>query len=76
MRDLAQSRLRRNTQQSLRYLRLVFNDFFVLALVFIAGAVMFWYAQALKSMPVGRWSYRPLVSASLWLPVLTGHVVT
>lgn len=76
MRDLAQSRLRRNTQQSLRYLRLVFNDFFVLALVFIAGAVMFWYAQALKSMPVGRWYYRPLLIAILWLPFLTGHLVT
>lgn len=76
MRELAQSRLRRNTQQSLRYLRLVFNDFFVLALVFIAGAVMFWYAQALKTMPAGRWYYRPLLLVILWLPFLTGRLVT
>lgn len=76
MRELASSRLRRNIQQSLRYLRLVFNDFFVLALIFIAGAVMFWYAQALKGMPAGQWCYRPLLIVIFWLPFLTGHLVT
>lgn len=76
MRELASSRLRRNSQQSLRYLRLVFNDFFVLALVFIAGAVMFWYAQTLKTLPAGQWYYRPLLIVIFWLPFLTGHLVT
>lgn len=76
MRELASSRLRRNSQQSLRYLRLVFNDFFVLALIFIAGAVMFWYVQALKGMPAGQWYYRPLLIVIFWLPFLTGHLVT
>lgn len=76
MRELASSRLRRNSQLSLRYLRLVFNDFFVLALIFIAGAVMFWYAQALKGMPAGQWYYRPLLIVIFWLPFLTGHLVT
>lgn len=76
MRELASSRLRRNSQLSLRYLRLVFNDFFVLALIFIAGAVMFWYAQALKGMPAGQWYYRPLLIVIFWLSFLTGHLVT
>ena len=52
MRELAKKRLQGNFQQSAKYLALVFNDFFVLALIFIFGAVMFWYAQVMKVLPV------------------------
>jgi len=67
MRDLAKRRLQENLRQSLKYLVLVFNDFFILALIFLFGALMFWYAQAMKTMPENLWYYRPLVGILLWL---------
>ena len=76
MRDLAKRRLQENLRQSLKYLVLVFNDFFILALIFIFGALMFWYAQAMKTMPENLWYYRPLVGILLWLPLLIGKLVT
>ncbi len=76
MRELAQKRLRKNLQQSLKYLVLVFNDFFILALIFLFGALMFWYAQSMKKMPTGLWFYRPLVGVIIWLPLISGKLVT
>lgn len=76
MRNLARKRLQTNLQHSLKYLVLVFNDFFILALIFLFGALMFWYAQSMKKMPVGLWFYRPLVGIILWLTLLTGKLVT
>ncbi|MCT6891888.1 MAG: ABC transporter permease, partial [Lactobacillus sp.] len=76
MRDLAKRRLQENLRQSLKYLVLVFNDFFILALIFLFGALMFWYAQAMKTMPENLWYYRPLVGILLWLPLLIGKLVT
>ncbi|WEV36449.1 ABC transporter permease [Lactobacillus sp. ESL0677] len=76
MRRLAQIRLQSNLRQSLKYLMLVFNDFFILALIFLFGALMYWYAQSMKTIPQGLWFYRPLVAALLWLPLLTGNLVT
>ena len=76
MRNLAKKRLQENLRQSLKYLVLVFNDFFILALIFLFGALMFWYAQAMKTMPESLWYYRPLVGILLWLPLLIGKLVT
>lgn len=76
MDKLAKARLRANLKQSLQYLSLVFNDFFVLALLFLVGAVMFWYAQSLKQLPTGKWYYPLLAVLLLWLPSLTGRLVT
>ena len=76
MRDLAKKRLNENLKQSVKYLTLVFNDFFILALIFLFGALMFWYAQAMKVIPNNLWFYKPLVGFLLWLPLLTGHLVT
>lgn len=76
MHDLAKERLNKNFKQSVKYLTLVFNDFFILALIFLFGALMFWYAQSLKTMPRNLWFYRPLIGLLIWLPLLTGHLVT
>lgn len=76
MDKLAKARLRANLKQSLQYLSLVFNDFFVLALLFLVGAVMFWYVQSLKQLPTGKWYYPLLAALLLWLPSLTGRLVT
>ncbi|EEJ72775.1 ABC transporter permease [Lactobacillus ultunensis] len=76
MRELAKKRLNENLKQSIKYLTLVFNDFFILALIFLVGALMFWYAEAMKTMPSNLWFYKPLVGFILWLPLLTGRLVT
>lgn len=76
MNNIARKRLSENFKQSVKYLTLVFNDFFILALIFLFGALMFWYAQAMKTMPGNLWFYKPLVGLILWLPLLTGHLVT
>lgn len=55
---------------------LVFNDFFIIALIFMFGALMFWYAQSMKTMPANLWFYKSIVGAILWLPLLAGHLVT
>lgn len=76
MNELAKKRLSINFKQSLKYLMLVFNDFFIIALIFMFGALMFWYAQSMKTMPANLWFYEPIVGAVLWLPLLVGHLVT
>lgn len=76
MRELAKKRLNENLKQSVKYLTLVFNDFFILALIFLFGALMFWYAEAMKTMPSNLWFYKPLVGLILWLPLLSGKLVT
>lgn len=76
MNKIAKERLNKNLRQSIKYLTLVFNDFFILALIFLFGALMFWYAQAMKTMPANLWFYKPLLGVLLWLPLLTGHLVT
>ncbi|TSO26617.1 ABC transporter permease [Lactobacillus sp. LL6] len=76
MNNIAKRRLNENFKQSVKYLTLVFNDFFILALIFLFGALMFWYAQSMKTMPSNLWFYKPLVGILLWVPLLTGHLVT
>lgn len=76
MNKLAKQRLSQNFKRSLKYLTLVFNDFFILALIFLFGALMFWYAKTLKTMPNNLWFYKPLTAFVLWLPFLAGRLVT
>ncbi|RMC39157.1 ABC transporter permease [Lactobacillus sp. ESL0236] len=76
MQDLAKNRLQKNLQQSLKYLTLVFNDFFILAIIFLLGALMFWYAQSMKKMPPNLYFYKPLVGLILSMPLLIGKLVT
>ena len=76
MNKIAKQRLNENLKQSMRYLTLVFNDFFILAIIFLFGALMFWYAQSMKTMPSNLWFYKPLVGLLLFLPLLTGRLVT
>lgn len=76
MNKIAKKRLSENFKQSTKYLMLVFNDFFILAIIFLFGALMFWYAQAMKTMPTNLWFYKPLVGIILWLPLLVGKLVT
>lgn len=76
MRELAQKRLQKNFKQSLKYLTLVFNDFFILALIFLFGALMFWYAKIMKQIPTNLWFYRPVLGLIITIPLFLGRIVT
>ena len=65
MNKIVKKRLEANFKKSMHYLTLVFNDFFILALIFLFGALMFWYAQNIKKWPSKLWFYSPLL-ALIW----------
>ena len=76
MTDLIKRRLNKNFKKQMHYLTLVFNDFFILALIFLFGALMFWYAQNIKKWPNNLWFYKPLL-ALIWTATLgVGHFAT
>lgn len=74
--ELAKKRLEENTKRNLRYLRLVFNDFFVLALIFLFGGFMYWYAQNLPKIPANLWFYKPLLAIVFTISLVPGELVT
>lgn len=76
MKELFQKRLSKNLQQNIKYLTLVFNDFFVLALIFLLGGFLFWYAQVLQQIPSNLWFYKPLVGLALFIPLLSGKLAS
>ena len=76
MDNLAKRRLAENTKRNLRYLRLVFNDFFVLALIFLFGGFMYWYAQSLPKIPNNLWFYKPILAMAFTVGLIPGELVT
>lgn len=74
--ELAKKRLEENIKKNLRYLRLVFNDFFVLALIFLFGGFMYWYAQNLPKIPANLWFYKPLLAIVFTISLVPGELVT
>lgn len=61
MTDLFKTRLQRHLREMAKYLRLVFNDFFVFALLFFLGGLGWGYANVLKSLKSGLW-WAPFVA--------------
>ena len=55
MRELFDKRRHSFTNQVLKYLRYVFNDHFVLALMFLLGFVLLQYSQLLAHFPKDSW---------------------
>lgn len=76
MSDLYINRLKKHFQQNIKYLTLVFNDFFVLAIIFLLGGFLFWYSQALKQMPTGAWFYPLIVFVVLAIPLFIGKLAS
>lgn len=66
MLELWQKRLRRHQGQQFKYLKLVFNDHFVIALIFLIGALALGYANLLKLVTQTYW----------WSPFLLGALYT
>lgn len=74
--ELYNDRLKKHFQQNIKYLTLVFNDFFVLAIIFLLGGFLFWYANALKSMPQNLWYYPLIVAVIAGIPLIIGSLVS
>lgn len=61
MTGLFKSRLQRHLREMAKYLRLVFNDFFVFALLFFLGGLGLGYSNVLKHLTAGLW-WAPVVA--------------
>ncbi|MCT7796381.1 MAG: ABC transporter permease, partial [Lactobacillus iners] len=76
MQKIANKRLNSNARKQIHYLALVFNDFFVLALLLIFGALMFWYAKSIQTWPRNLWYYSPLLALVFSISFGFGSLVT
>ncbi|GAY72818.1 ABC transporter permease [Lentilactobacillus kosonis] len=66
MNSLFRTRLSTHLTEMLKYLRLVFNDYFVLALMFMVGGLGYYYSGILNDLRQGTW----------WAPLLMIIVFT
>lgn len=69
MGEFFKTRLSRHQKRMLKYLRYVFNDHFVLVLLFLFGGISLYYSQVLDSIPKGTLLVSVLAGV-LWLAVL------
>ncbi|MFC6293886.1 ABC transporter permease [Lactiplantibacillus daoliensis] len=76
MNELYQKRLSRHLRQMLRYLRLVFNDHFVIALMFFVGGLGLAYSSWLKTVTPHETWIVVVVGLILWLCLGIGRVAT
>lgn len=76
MKQLFKRRLVNHLIEMMKYLRLVFNDYFVLALLFMIGGLGYAYSNALKQLHAGTW-WAPLVIVGvLLISVQLGRLAT
>lgn len=61
---LFQQRRQRHLREMAKYLRLVFNDFFVFALLFFLGGLGLGYSNVLKQLTTGLW-WAPFVALAV-----------
>lgn len=66
MRQLFKQRLVIHLKEMMKYLRLVFNDYFVLALLFMIGGLGYYYSNVLKTLHTGLW-WAPIVAIAILL---------
>ncbi|KRN24915.1 ABC transporter permease [Lacticaseibacillus camelliae] len=75
MRKLWQGRLRRHQKEQFKYLRLVFNDHFVLILLILFGALLYGYSQWVKAL-MPAWWLRPALALVLTLLLSFGQLAS
>ncbi|WP_203642138.1 ABC transporter permease [Levilactobacillus andaensis] len=76
MTDLFKSRLQRHLREMAKYLRLVFNDFFVFALMFLLGGLGYGYSNVLKQLKMGLWWAPVVVVLVLLVTLQVGRFAT
>jgi len=76
MKELWNERLRRHQLDQFKYLRLIFNDNFVLAFIVLIGALGFWYSNLLGTISHTLTFGKPIVIVLLFLAVQAGGIAT
>lgn len=76
MNSLFKKRLSSHLTEMLKYLRLVFNDYFVLALMFMVGGLGYYYSGVLKDLHKGTWWAPLLVIVFFLITVQFGRLAT
>lgn len=76
MKSLFKKRLGTHLTELMKYLRLVFNDYFVLALVFMIGGLGYYYSNALKRLTTGLWWAPLLIIGVLLVGLQMGRLAT
>lgn len=76
MKELFNSRLQNHLNNLLRYLRYVFNDFFVIALMFFIGGLGYEYSIIVKHLSTNAWWERPLAIIIFTLGLQLGKLIT
>ncbi|MCH4007967.1 ABC transporter permease [Companilactobacillus sp.] len=74
--ELWKERLRRHQLDQFKYLRLIFNDTFVLAFIVLLGALGFWYSNILKTIHGELWFGKIVVVLLLFIGAQAGHLAT
>lgn len=76
MLELWKERLKRHQLNQFKYLRLIFNDTFVLAFIVLLGALGFWYSNLLDTIHSTLWFGKLVVILILLLTVQVGKLAT
>ena len=76
MNNLFSQRLQSHFAQMSKYLRYVFNDFFVIALMFIIGGIGYQYAMFIKHLQAGQWWEKLILMALLLVVIQLNNLVT
>jgi Predicted ABC-type exoprotein transport system, permease component len=76
MGQLWSERLRRHQLNQFKYLRLIFNDNFMLAFIVLIGALGFWYSNLLGTIHQTLTFGKPIVIVILFLAVQVGGIAT
>ncbi|WP_203621707.1 ABC transporter permease [Apilactobacillus nanyangensis] len=76
MNSLFNQRLQSHFTQMSKYLRYVFNDFFVIALMFIIGGIGYQYAMFIKNLQAGKWWEQLVLVVVLLVVMQLNNLVT
>lgn len=76
MNKLFQSRLSSHLKEMFKYLRLVFNDHFVFALLILIGGLGLGYSNSLKQLSAGVWWSKPVIILALLIFLQLGQLAT
>lgn len=74
--DLWHTRQQRHLLQQSKYLRYVFNDHLMIAVIFLFGALAYWYSQQLRLVKQVLWWAPLLVVVVMLLGLSIGHLAT
>ncbi|MCK8625774.1 ABC transporter permease [Apilactobacillus kunkeei] len=76
MNSLFNQRLQSHFTQMSKYLRYVFNDFFVIALMFIIGGIGYQYAMFIKHLQAGQWWEQQVLVVVILFVIQLNNLVT